>query len=977
MHFEKNTELSNHQNRLLKSIVDMQNDFIRRGIYYGWCNNTLENLLFLTESEFGFICELLRKNDGTPYIKSHGITNIAWNDQTRRFYDENKEKGLEFFNFESLWGKAVTTGEPVIANDPDSDYRRGGFLKDSGHPKLKSFLGLPIRGSEGKVVGVIGVANRFNGYDKEIVDFLSPFLTSYGMLIEKYRSDQKRKNLEVEHEKIISDLKHSQQALQKSKALLDATGRMARVGGWELDAKTLEVTWTDATYRIHEVPIGFKPPLQEAINFFHPEDRPKLEKAIRRALDHGEPYDMELRFTTANGKDLWARTKCEPEVMDGKVIKLKGTFQDITERKQAEEALQASERELKQILEATTDGIWTWNFKTNELTFSPKSYTMLGYEPDEFPANYENWLNLIHPDDRQKALAVAEEYLKTKPDEYKNEFRLRSSTGDYRRILATARVAERDKNGDAVYMIGNHQDITESRKAEEALRKSEEQYRMLVDTANDAIFIAQDGAIKFPNPKTTDITGYSADELAKMPFTDIIHPEDRDLVVGRHLQRLKGENPPSHYSFRIINKAGEEMYVQINATLISWKDRPATINIIRDITEQKQLEDRLRQSQRMESIGDMAGGIAHDFNNILFPIVGLSEMILEDLPKNSPEYEKTLQIYNAGKRGSDLVKQILAFSRQSEQKKIPTRIQQILKEVMKLSRSAIPVNISIKQNIQSDCGMVLADPTQIHQIAMNLITNAYHAVEPKNGSIDVSLKEIDVGHGEQAESHLLQGRYAVLSVSDTGIGIDPAIKEKIFEPYFTTKEQGKGTGLGLAVVYGIVKEHHGDIKVYSELGKGTTFKVYLPIMEKTEKKSSVLRDKELPTGHERILLVDDEEAIAKLEKQILERLGYKVTMRVNSLEALEAFKSKPDSFDLVISDMTMPQITGDRLAREMITIRPDTPIIICTGFSERLNQEKAASIGVKGFLMKPIAKSDIARMVRKVLDEAKSGDNET
>jgi CheY-like chemotaxis protein len=253
---------------------------------------------------------------------------------------------------------------------------------------------------------------------------------------------------------------------------------------------------------------------------------------------------------------------------------------------------------------------------------------------------------------------------------------------------------------------------------------------------------------------------------------------------------------------------------------------------------------------------------------------------------------------------------------------------------------------------------------------MNLITNAYHAVEPKSGNIDISLKEVDVRYGELAKSRLLPGRYAMLSVCDTGLGIEPAIMDKIFDPYFTTKEQGKGTGLGLAVVYGIVIEHQGDINVHSELGKGTTFNVYLPIMVQDEKAVSIESKEKILTGHERILLVDDEESIAKLEKQMLERLGYKVTMCVNSLEALEAFKNKPDLYDLVISDLTMPNMTGDQVAHEMIAVRSDIPIIICTGFSERLDHEKAASIGVKGFLMKPIVKSDMAKMVRKVLDES-------
>ncbi len=299
--------------------------------------------------------------------------------------------------------------------------------------------------------------------------------------------------------------------------------------------------------------------------------------------------------------------------------------------------------------------------------------------------------------------------------------------------------------------------------------------------------------------------------------------------------------------------------------------------------ERESLQSQMRQVQRIEAIGNLAAGIAHDFNNILFPIVGLSEMLLEDLPADSMDWENAREILQAGKRGSELVNQILTFSRQSEQKRIPVRIQQILKEVMKLSRSTIPTSINMSQEIQSDCGLVFADPTQVHQIAMNLITNAYHAVEAKGGEITVRLREIKFGSEQLPKSDLLPGRYALMSISDTGTGIAPANKEKIFDPYFTTKEQGKGTGLGLAVAYGIVKEHQGDIEVYS-------------------------------------------------------------------------------------TDMTMPNITGDRLARELIAIRPDIPIIVCTGFSERIDQGKAETIGIRGLLMKPVIKAEMAKTVRSVLD---------
>nr|WP_320192744.1 transporter substrate-binding domain-containing protein [uncultured Desulfobacter sp.] len=386
--------------------------------------------------------------------------------------------------------------------------------------------------------------------------------------------------------------------------------------------------------------------------------------------------------------------------------------------------------------------------------------------------------------------------------------------------------------------------------------------------------------------------------------------------------------------------------------------------------EKINLQTQIRQAQRVESIGNLAGGIAHDFNNILCPIIGMSELLLEDLPSNSIERENAEEIYKAGERGRDLVQQILAFSRQSDQKKMPTRIQSVLKEVLKLSKSTIPSYVEIKQSIQADCGFVMADPTQIHQVAMNLITNAFHSVEANGGKISVTLKETTGETGELPDSDIQSDKYAVLSVSDTGHGMSRDIQNKIFDPYFTTKKHGKGTGLGLSVVHGIVSEHGGTITVSSEIDKGTKFHVYLPLMDQTIEPVTINTLK-IPHGKgERILLVDDEESVANLEKQILERLGYQVNHRINSVEAFEAFAADASRFDLVVTDMSMPNMTGDQLAKEMLAIRPDIPIIICTGFSERVNKEQAKSLGVKGFLMKPVVKSNMAQMVRSVLDEA-------
>ena len=392
--------------------------------------------------------------------------------------------------------------------------------------------------------------------------------------------------------------------------------------------------------------------------------------------------------------------------------------------------------------------------------------------------------------------------------------------------------------------------------------------------------------------------------------------------------------------------------------------------------EKENLQAQIRQAQRVESIGNLAGGIAHDFNNILFPIIGMSELLLEDLPSNSLERENAEEIYKAGKRGKDLVQQILAFSRQANQEKIPMRIQSVLKEVLKLIKSTIPSYIEISQDIQVDCGLVMADPTQIHQVAMNIITNAFHAVEADGGKISITLKETILDSESLSYSKLESERNVVLSVSDTGHGMPQDIQDKIFDPYFTTKKEGKGTGLGLAVVHGIVSEHGGTIEVSSEMNKGTVFHIYLPLIDQTIDAESIDMEEILPVGDERILLVDDEEPIAKLEKQILERLGYQVKYRINPVEALEAFGANPSSFDLIITDMSMPNITGDKLAGKVVAIRPDIPVIICTGFSERINNKHLTALGIKGLLMKPVIKSDMAKTVRKVLDEVKSGTKE-
>lgn len=654
---------------------------------------------------------------------------------------------------------------------------------------------------------------------------------------------------------------------------------------------------------------------------------------------------------------------------------------DLTEHKNIEFSLKESKERFELAMKFSNDGLFDWNLETNQIYYSRGWKKILGYQDHEIHNDFSEWSRLTRPEDVNASWSMLNDVLECKRDRFEMEFQMLHKNGHWVDILSRANVIF-NENGKGVRVVGTHVDITERKKAEREILQQKLKAERYLNLAG-VMFIGLDknGNITIANKKACDILEYDESEIIGRNWFDNFIPQTiRQDVYSVFKQLIDGNvEPVEYYINPITSKSGKEKYIDWHNTYIK-DDAGKIIGILssgEDITEKRVLEAQLQKAQKMESIGNLAGGIAHDFNNLLFPIIGMSELLLEDLPKGTPEHEKAQEILKAAIRGSDLVKQILAFSRQSDHKKTHIYIQQVLKEALKLSRSTIPSDIEIAQEIQANCGMIMADPTQMHQVAMNLITNAYHAIEQQpDGKISVNLKETVLGPYDLVDTPLSPGRYAVFSVSDTGCGIDPAISGKIFEPYFTTKEKEKGTGLGLAVVYGIVKEHKGDIKVISSVGKGTTFDVYLPLTERDIASDSHIQLSEAKTGTERILLVDDEESVVKLEKIMLERLGYLVTETTSSLEALNAFRADPDIFDLIISDMTMPNMTGDQLIRKIREIRSDIPTIICTGFSERLNQDGAKSIGISGFLMKPIVKSELAQMVRDVLDQTRENSND-
>jgi len=650
--------------------------------------------------------------------------------------------------------------------------------------------------------------------------------------------------------------------------------------------------------------------------------------------------------------------------------RVKELEKEVASFKQIEASLRESEATLKSIFRAAPTGIGMVSDRVIQQA-NERLCNMTGYTREELLGKNARILYATDEDyeyvGREKYAQIRERNTGTVETHW-----LRKDGTMIDVLLSSTPI---DPNDLSIGVTFTALDITNRKQVEKDLRESEERYKSLFKNNHSVMLLIdpETADIVDANPAAVSFYDYSYKTLIQKKITDINTMTVEQVFDEMEKAKMEQRNQ-FYFKHRLVN--GEIRDVEVYSGPIKVHGRELLYSIVHDITARKKaeeekaaLEARLLHAQKVESIGTLSGGIAHDFNNLLGIILGNVELAMDDVPKWHPARINLNEIRTACLRARDVVKQLLSFSRMADHDQRPVNLIQIVKDALRFLRSSIPTSIEIRQNIAKGIDdTILADSTQINQVMINLCTNAAHAMEHTGGVITIDVENIYLDQFSPADyTDLPSGRYVKLMVSDSGTGIDPEIVDRIFDPYFTTKELGKGTGIGLSVVHGIVKSHSGTISVDSKFGKGTTFSILFPLAEEAAVVEPESADN-FPTGNESILILDDEKSMVDIGRKRLERFGYQVEARTNPLEALELFRADPGQFDLVITDMTMPHITGDKFVKEILKIRPNIPTILCTGFSEKIDEKKAREIGILGYIEKPFDKGKLSRLVREVLD---------
>lgn len=650
---------------------------------------------------------------------------------------------------------------------------------------------------------------------------------------------------------VTTERKEAEEALRRSLKLLNQTGDIARIGGWEIDLETDTVIWTRTTRELHEVDDDYVASVEDAIGFFAPDVQDTLAEAIERARTKGIPYDLELPFITAEGRHLWTRTVGVPEMEDGRCVRLHGIFQDITERKQHEEDLRESKLRLEAALEAGRIGLWDWDVISNEVDFSPEWTRQIGYAADEIDGQFEEWKARVHPDDLPAVLDYINRVLQSDDEMFEVEFRFRHKDGSYRHILSQATIF-RDESGKPLRVLGAHSDITDLRAAEQ---------------------------------------------------------------------------------------------------------------------EQSRLQEELQQAQKMDSVGRLAGGVAHDFNNKLSVIIGFTQLAMLKLSKEDPLHKRLDQISTAAESAADLTRQLLAFARKQTIDPKALDLNDLVSSMLKMLGRLIGEDINLVWEPHSGLWPIKMDPGQVDQILANLVVNARDAIGGV-GTVRIRTTNADLGEDDcHHRPDAVPGQYVCLSVADTGCGIEPEVMDHIFEPFYTTKAQGEGTGLGLATVYGAVRQNDGFIEVSSELEHGTTFHIYLPRLEGVDAIDEAGEETvDIPAGNETILLVEDDPPVLELALVILEEFGYTVLAAETPTKALKVARQHQETIDMLLTDVVMPEMNGKELCQELHKLIPDLKCLFMSGYTADVIANRGVLEKDVRYLQKPFQAHELGQKVRELLD---------
>jgi PAS domain S-box-containing protein len=827
-------------------------------------------------------------------------------------------------------------------------------------------------------------------------------------------------------------------------------------------------------------------------DFIAPTGKGSEAVGFTRQVLSGEAIHACTRRRRKDGQLVEVEILGVPLIIEGRLLGVYGIYQDITERKHAEEERRRSEERFLLVAQATNDAVWDWDLETNQVWWNEGLRTLFGFPPGAVSSDAGWWSDHIHPEDRERILQGLNAVLAEGGRLWTDEYRFRRADGSYAYVFDRGYVLL-GEDGKPARMIGAMMDITDRQLAEAALRESETKFRALTETVACAIFISRGDRFLYVNPETEAVSGYSRDELLAMEFWQLIHPDNRELVRERRTRRLRGEPAPQRYEFKILTKSGEVRWIDFTATVINYEGQPAVLGtafditgrkqteealgrseasyrslvegspygiyrstlegqllmanpalvrmlgyssedelqqlnlardvyrrpeerprlieqygsleraegvevewkrkdgtpiwvrlsgrpvrgpegnirqfemVCEDVTERRRLGEQLRQAQKMEAVGRLAGGIAHDFNNLLMLIRGYSELLRDRLTDEAAR-SYAAEVQGAADRATALIQQLLAFSRKQVLELQVLDLNETLAGMERLLPRVLGENIEVAVRRAAGLGRVKADPVQIEQVLMNLALNARDAM-PRGGRLTVESSNVDVDEsGARRHAGLRPGSYVMLGVSDTGVGMDTEVQSRLFEPFFTTKEKSKGTGLGLATVYGIVKQSGGYIAVYSEVGRGSTFKVYLPRVDEPVPAARPAAPARTWSGSETVLVVEDQDGVRKLAREFLEMQGYTVLESRNGVEALALAQQHAGPIHLVLTDVVMPQMSGRELAEKLAALRPRVKVLYMSGYTDEAIVQHGVLEPGTAFLQKPYARDTLARKVREVLE---------